>query len=68
MTVILVALAALVALVAYAFGGPGGRSAYERMEHSRGPAWTDPGVRKGHRRMQRLAQRNAKRISRAVHH
>lgn len=68
MIVILTVIALIVGLVFYALGGPGGRSRYERMEHSHGPAWTDPGAKKAHARMQKLAKRNAKSIDKAVHH
>ncbi|MGY4857683.1 hypothetical protein [Cryobacterium sp. AP23] len=68
MTAILALFASALALVIFALGTKAGRSRYEPAHQSARPAWHAPEVKKDRTRLQKLAKRNAKNISKAVHH
>ncbi|WEO76377.1 hypothetical protein BJQ94_13515 [Cryobacterium sp. SO2] len=68
MTALRFLLVAAVAFVFYLIGAKAGRGRYREIRRNAKKAWNDPTVKKVRARSQKLAKRNAKRLTKAVHH
>jgi hypothetical protein len=68
MTALRLLLVAAVAFVFYLIGAKAGRGRYREIRRGAKKAWNDPTVKKARARTKKLAKRNTKRLTKAVHH
>ncbi|TFC60794.1 MULTISPECIES: hypothetical protein [unclassified Cryobacterium] len=67
MTALRLLLAAAVAFAFYLIGAKAGRGRYKQIRRNAKKAWNDPTVRKARVGTKKLARRNTKKITKAVH-
>ncbi|MBX0301139.1 hypothetical protein K2F54_14280 [Cryobacterium sp. 1639] len=67
MTALRLLLAAIIAFAFYFIGAKAGRGRYREIRRSAKKAWNDPTVKKARAGSKKLAKRNAKKITKAVH-
>lgn len=67
MTALRLLLAAVIAFAFYFIGAKAGRGRYREIRRSAKKAWNDPTVKKARAGSKKLAKRNAKKITKAVH-
>ncbi|WP_120339694.1 hypothetical protein [Cryobacterium soli] len=67
MTALRLLFTAAIAFAAYFIGAKAGRGRYKQIRRNAKKAWNDPTVKKARARTHKLASRNAKKITKAVH-
>ncbi|MEC5184748.1 MULTISPECIES: hypothetical protein [Cryobacterium] len=67
MTALRLLLAAAVAFAFYLIGAKAGRGRYKQIRRNAKKAWNDPTVKKARAGTKKLARRNTKKITKAVH-
>ncbi|MGY4857689.1 hypothetical protein [Cryobacterium sp. AP23] len=68
MTFLRLLLAAAFAFAFYLLGSKAGTGRYKQVRKSARKAWNDPTVKKARSGTKKLARRNAKKLTKAVHH